>query len=132
MQAAIHQEIAIKASPKRVFDALTSADQFSALTGGAPASIDATEGGAFSCFGGMIVGRNLELVPEQRLVQAWRAGNWRAGAFSIARFELQADGTGTKLIFDHTGFPADQGDHLDAGWTKMYWEPLQTYLRDGP
>jgi activator of HSP90 ATPase len=127
-QPAIHQEIAIKASPKRVYDALTNAKQFSEMTGGAPAAINAAPGGAFSCFGGMIVGHNLELVPNQRLVQAWRAGNWEAGVFSIARFELQADGANTKLIFDHSSIPADQSENLEGGWHKMYWEPLQKYL----
>ena len=127
-QPVIHQEISFKASPKRVFEALTKSKQFSEMTGGAPAEIGALSGAAFSCFGGMITGYNLELVPNQLLVQAWRAGNWNAGVFSIARFELQADGANTTLIFDHSGIPAEQCENLTSGWHKMYWEPLQKYL----
>ena len=42
----------------------------------APAELDPEPGGEFSCFGGMIVGRTIENIPGQRLVQAWRVANW--------------------------------------------------------
>lgn len=128
MSTTIHQEIKLDATPQRVFGALTDSAQFSTLTGGAPASIGRDEGGAFSCFGGMITGRQVELVPGKRIVQAWRAANWDEGVYSIARFDLVADGGTTRLIFDQSGFPAGQGEHLEAGWHKMYWEPLTRYL----
>ncbi len=128
MSQSIHQEVTIKANPQRVYAALTDAKQFSAFTGGAPATIEAAAGGAFSCFGGMIAGRNIELVPNKRIVQAWRAGNWPDGVYSIAKFELQENGKETKLVFDHAGFPAEQAPHLEGGWHKMYWEPLKAYL----
>jgi uncharacterized protein YndB with AHSA1/START domain len=76
----------------------------------------------------MISGRNVELVPGERVVQAWRAGNWEPGAYSAARFTLQPQGEGTLLSFDHSGFPENQGEHLEAGWHANYWEPLKKYL----
>ena len=126
--SAIHQEIVFKASPERVYGALTDAKQFSAFTGGAPAEISREAGGAFSCFGGMITGRNLELLPNRRLVQAWRAGNWGEGIYSVVRFELEAKGGETRLVFDHSGFPDEQRPHLEGGWQAMYWDPLRKYL----
>jgi uncharacterized protein YndB with AHSA1/START domain len=128
MSDRIRQEIPFTASPQRVYRALTDGKQFSALTG-APADISADEGGAFSCFGGMITGRNVELVPGERVVQAWRAGTWEAGVYSIARFSLKPQDAGTLLIFEHTGFPEGQGEHLEAGWHANYWEPLKNYLQ---
>ena len=128
MSKPIHQEIVFKANPKRVYLALSDARQFSAVTGGAPAEIDTKPGGAFSCFGGMITGRNIELTPEKRIVQAWRAGNWPEGTYSIVRFDFAPEGAGTKLIFDHAGFPEANRKHLEGGWHKMYWEPLKKYL----
>jgi activator of HSP90 ATPase len=128
MSKAIHHEIEFKASPERVYEALLDAKQFSQFSGGAPAEIDAKAGGAFSCFGGMITGRNVELKNARRIVQAWRAGNWPDGVYSIAHFELAANGTGSKLTFDHTGFPESMHEHLDGGWHKMYWEPLKEHL----
>jgi uncharacterized protein YndB with AHSA1/START domain len=120
----IHQEVSLRASPHRVFDALQQSAQFSKLTG-APAEIDAREGGSFSCFGGMIVGRNVELLPGQRIVQAWRAANWAPGLYSVAHFELQPEGAGTRLVFDHAGFPESDAAHLEAGWEANYWKPLR-------
>ncbi|MFD0739405.1 SRPBCC domain-containing protein [Lysobacter koreensis] len=128
MPTSIHQEIAIAASPDRVYAALLDAAQFSAMSGGAPTEIDGRAGGAFSCFGGMITGRNVELVADRRIVQAWRVGNWPEGVYSIARFELAPRGAETQLVFDHTGFPEDAREHLANGWHANYWEPLRRAL----
>jgi uncharacterized protein YndB with AHSA1/START domain len=124
----IEQQVTFDALPQQVFDALTQAKQFSAFSGGAPADIDARAGGAFKCFGGMISGRNVELLPGRRLVQAWRAGNWEEGVYSIVRFELASEGQQTRLVFSQSGHPAAQEPHLAEGWPKMYWEPLARHL----
>jgi activator of HSP90 ATPase len=123
----IHQEIQLPGSPADVYTALVDCSRFSELTG-APASGDAAEGAAFSAFGGHIAGRHVELVPGQRVVQAWRAKTWPEGLYSIARFELRPDATGTLLVFDHTGFPEDMKEHLSQGWVANYWQNLEKYL----
>jgi activator of HSP90 ATPase len=119
----IHQEVTLTADPARIYEALVDSKRFGALTG-APASGESTEGAAFSVFGGHITGRHVELVPGKRVVQAWRAKTWPEGLYSIARFELQAAGSGTKLVFDHEGFPADMQEHLSKGWQANYWDKL--------
>lgn len=128
MGDAIQQEITFKASPRRVYDALLDSRQFCEFTSGAPAEISRDPGGAFSCFGGMITGRNVELIQDQRIVQAWRVGIWPEGAYSIVQFELKADGAGSKLSLLHAGFPEGNREHIESGWYKMYWEPLGKYL----
>src|SRR5215472_12208018 len=95
---AIHQEPVFKASPKRIYEALTDPKQLEAK----PAEISREPGGAFSLFGGYIVGRQIELMPNQRIVEAWREITWEPGWFSIVRFEFKEQGMGTRLIFDHT------------------------------
>lgn len=128
MSSTIHQEIIFKTSPKQVYDALMDANQFSTVTGGAPTEISAEAGGAFSLFGGMITGRNIEIVPNERIVQAWRAGNWPEGAYSIAKFQIKEQGEETLVIFDHVAFPEEQGEHLAGGWKDNYWGPLEKYF----
>jgi len=123
----LHQEIDIKASPQRIYDALLDSKQFATFTGMA-AEISRDAGGAFSTFGGLIVGRNIELVPNQRIVQAWRPGNWDPGTYSLVRFELKAQGPQTTVVLDHTGFPEGSFRHLDSGWYERYWEPLKKFL----
>ena len=86
-------------------------------------------GGPFTLFGGHISGRQVELVPNQRIVEVWRAGSWDPGSYSIARFELSAQGAdSTRLVIDHTGFPEGQAAHLAEGWRTNCWEPLAKYL----
>ncbi len=128
MSTTIHQEVTFKANPTRVYEALTNAEQFSKVVGGAPTEISPEEGGSFSCFGGMIVGRNIELVPNQRIAQAWRAANWEQGVYSNVKFELKEQGSGTLLVFDQTGIPEGQSEHLESGWNDNYWKPLEKYL----
>ncbi len=123
----IHQETKFSAPPGRVYEALADLERFAEVTG-APASGQSTEGAAFSAFGGHVTGRQLELVPAKRLVQSWRAKTWPEGVHSIVRFELHSDGAGTKLVFDHEGYPEDQKDHLSNGWRTMYWEKIAKYL----
>ena len=121
----IHQEVMFRFTPEQIYTALLDEKQFSAMSGGLAARIDAREGGAFSLFDNQITGRTVQLVPNARIVQAWRSGSWASGVFSIARFELSATAPGTKLVFDHTGFPIGQAKHLAAGWTDHYWHNLQ-------
>ncbi len=125
--APIHQEVDFAANPQSIYSALLDSKKFAAFTG-APADIHPEVGGAFSCFGGIISGRNIELVPNERIVQAWRVAAWPAGVYSIVKFELKAQGSGTRLIFDHSGFPDGTREHLEAGWKARYWDPLQKYL----
>ena len=79
-------------------------------------------------FGGMIVGRNIELVPGQRIVQAWRPADWPAGLYSLVRFQLKPATAGTTVILDHSSFPAGDFDSLTSGWYEHYWEPLKKFL----
>ena len=126
-RTSLHQEADFKASPQRVYDVFLDSKQFAACTG-MPADIDPKAGGAFSMFGGLIVGRNVELVPNERIVQAWRPTHWDPGVYSIARFEFKPQDSGTLIVLDHTGFPEGEYDHLDWGWHNHYWDNLKKYL----
>lgn len=79
-------------------------------------------------FDGHIVGRNLELVQDRRIVQAWRVVDWPDGVYSIVKFELRPRGAGTHLVFDHVGFPENRRASLAAGWQSHYWDPLTKYI----
>lgn len=128
----IHQEIVFKATRKRVYEAIVEENQFRQVTNfiikGASTQISGEVGGSFAMFGGIILGRHVELVPYERIVQAWREKDWPAGVYSIVKFQLDEQGGQTKLVFDHTGFPQGAAEHLAPGWWTHYWEPLQKYL----
>jgi activator of HSP90 ATPase len=135
----IHQERVFRATGKRIYDVLTDARQFAKIVemsgamqglppGTKAAEISREVGGAFTIFAGHIVGRQVELVPDQRIVQAWRVVDWNPGDYSIAKFELTEQGAETRLVFDHTGFPRGTAEHLASGWEEHYWEPLRKFL----
>jgi len=137
---AIHQEVSFKAPRGRVYAVLTDAREFQkavALSGAVasgkvnaniPAQIGREAGAAFSIFGGFVGGRIIELVPDVRLVQAWRPQDWPPGVYSIVKFELVDQGTGTRLVFDQTGFPASDAEQLAQGWKMNYWRPMAKVL----
>lgn len=126
-KTSLHQEVEFGAPPPRVYAALLDARQFATFSGG-PADVAPEAGRAFSLFGKRITGRNVELTPGARIVQAWRSAGWPAGIFSIVRFTLNPHAGGTTLVLDHTGFPEGAGDALAAGWYEHYWQPLKKYL----
>ena len=66
---------------------------------------------------------------------AWRVATWPEGVYSIARFELRLQHAGTRVIFDHTGFPPELRDHLAAGWEDRLYHavtlPDYTFSKSG-
>jgi activator of HSP90 ATPase len=123
----LHQEIDIKASRQRIYDVLLDSKQFTAFSG-APAEINREAGGTFSMFGGLIVGRNIELVSKERIVQAWRPAAWEPGLYSLVKLELKELGPQTRIVLDHTGFPEGNFRHFEYGWYAHYWEPLKKFV----
>ncbi len=124
----IHQEVTFKAKPSEVYQAYMESRRHTAFTKNGPAKISKKIGGAFSAHGGWVSGINLDLVDNKMIVQAWRAKTWPKGDFSIVSFRLSKAGSGTKLVFDHTGIPDGHSEHLADGWRKMYWDKMADYF----
>ena len=132
MSSPIVKEVVVDAAARDVYEALLDSAVFSAFSG-APAEIDPAEGGEFSCFGGIIVGRNVELMPGRRIVQAWRVKFWPEGEHSIVRFDLVPEGEGVRVRLEHKGFPDELRPHLngereEGGWDRQYLEPLRRHF----
>ena len=134
---AIHHEPIFQAHRTRIYAALTDAKQFDKITqlggmtmalGTSATFISPAVGGPFTLFGGHIIGRHIELVQGERIVQAWRVVDWKPGIYSIARFELVEQPSGAKIVFDHTGFPQGWAQHLASGWNEHYWTPLAKFF----
>ena len=128
MSNSIHHEVTFKAKPGEVYTALMESRKHTAFTKNGVAKVSKKIGGAFSAHGGYVSGFNLDLVENKRIVQAWRGKNWPKGVYSIVSFKFSKEGTGTKLVFDHTGIPDGMSDHLAGGWQKMYWDRMADYF----
>jgi activator of HSP90 ATPase len=126
-RTSLHQEVDLPTVPDHIYHLLLDSQQFAELSG-MPAEIEGVPGGAFAMFGKVIYGRNVELIPNERVIQAWGDTGWGPGVYSIVRFELKKRSSGTRVVLDHAGFPEGSYDHLYVGWKGHYWEPMQKYF----
>jgi activator of HSP90 ATPase len=123
-RTSLRQQVCLSGPPSRVYKTLLDSKKFAFFTR-LPAEIDPTPGGAFRLFQGQIEGRNIELVPAKRIIQAFRPAHWDPGVYSIARFDMEPRLTATILVLNHYGFPEGDYDHLFEGWNAHYWGPLR-------
>ena len=97
---------------------------------GMPARISTKIGGKWSAFGGMILGKNLVLVPNKMIVQTWRSAEWKKAASDsivVVTFEKSADG-GAQVVLEHVCVPEYDQEGVTKGWEKFYWQPWKAYL----
>jgi activator of HSP90 ATPase len=123
----IKQSIEFAASPHDVYEALMDSSKHAEFTG-AGARISRKVGGKFSTYDGYSAGTNLELIPDEKIVQSWRASDWPKGHYSKVTFELTKTKTGTKLTFMQTEIPEEYYDDIAQGWLDFYWTPLKEML----
>jgi len=123
----ISQTVTFKATPHEVYEIIMDSKKHSELTG-SKAQITKKVGDRFSIYDGDIEGVNLELVPDQKIVQSWRYGDWPEGHYSEATFLLEEIKGGTQLTFTQTGVPEEHYDDIAQGWHDYYWESMKELL----
>ena len=124
MSRTIRQTVTFKATPRQVYDVLMDSKRHAEFTGDA-ARISRKVGGEIMAYGGYITGKNVELIPDKRIVQTWRANDWPAGHESQVVFALAPVPAGTRLQFTHRGVPDDQYESIKQGWIDYYWTPMK-------
>ena len=112
---------------KQLYNALMSSREHTDFTG-ASANIENKVGGKFSAWDDYIEGENLELEPDKKIVQKWRASDWPEGEWSEARFDFQDSKDGCELIFNQAGVPEEMVKDVEQGWIDYYWQPLRKYF----
>jgi activator of HSP90 ATPase len=126
----LRQTVTFKASPMDVYEMLMDSSKHQSLSG-EKAQISRKEGGRFTAWGSHISGINLVLKPGERIVQAWRATGWPPDYYSVAIFELQKAGAGTKLRFTQIGVPPNRYSGHYRGWIETYWTPMKEIFANG-
>lgn len=94
--------------------------------GGGPAKMDDQVGTKFKLWGGDIHGTNMEITPEQKLIQHWYSGKWPEP--SVATFELKKDGRRCLLTLTHEQVPETALKEIEEGWREYYLGPLQGFV----
>jgi len=123
----VRQTITFKAPPHDVYEALMDSRKHSKFTGD-KASISRKVGGKFSAFDGYSEGTNLELEPDNKIVQTWRASDWPECHYSKVAFTFKEIPNGTRLSFVQTGIPEKQFSDISQGWRDYYWAPMKEML----
>jgi activator of HSP90 ATPase len=127
MSLAIRQSVTFEATPHDVYEALMDSNRHAEFTGD-EAAISRVVGGPIMAYGGYITGTNLELIPDEKIVQTWRASDWPEGQESTVTFILSADDGGTRLTFVQEGVPDEQHADIEQGWIDYYWTPMKAML----
>jgi len=124
----IKQKVRFKASPEAVYKVLADSTERTKATG-LKADVSKKVGGAFSADNGRVTGVNVDLVPGQRIVQAWRRKDFPEGIYSMAAITLTPtpDG-GTELVLTHRGVPKDLIPETEQTWREQYWSRIKAYL----
>ena len=121
----IKHRVRFKIPPKSVYDLLADSRKRTEVTGREALMSDEV-GGTFSTDAGEVTGVNVDLVPGQRLVQAWRRGDCPEGIYSMAAITLASTPSGgTELVLTHRGVPKHLLDEIEDYWRVVYWAPMK-------
>ncbi len=127
MSDVIKQTVIFKATPHEVYEALMDSKKHAAFTG-SKAMISREVGGSYTAYDDYIAGKNIELVPDKKIVQDWRAVDWPEGYYSRITFEFAAVPDGTRMDFTHADLPEGTEQEFTQGWIDNYWEPMKAYF----
>lgn len=111
-------------SPDEVFLALTIPVSIE-LWSGEPAEMSAVEGAEFSLFNGNIVGKNLEIIPDQLIRQEWYIED---SPFSEVMIKLHPHKKGCSLEVQHHGIPEERFEEFSDGWKNLYLASLEEFF----
>jgi activator of HSP90 ATPase len=123
----LRKSFSIKADRVDVYNALTNPVAIELWTG-YPAVMDPKPGTEFSLWEGDITGKNLEIVPEKKIVQEWFFDD--PDNVSIVTIELEDDKKGTKIHFTHTNIPDEAFGNIEYGWKEYFFGALKKYLEE--
>ena len=120
----------IPASPQEIYEAWLDSVTHSEMTGSEATMSDAI-GAEVSAHGGYITGRNLELVPGERIVQSWRTTEFAdEHEDSVVTVMLEDTDEGALLTLLHSNVPDEQTSYEQGGWEQYYFVPMKAYFSE--
>ena len=120
----------IPATAQEIYEAWLDSLSHSEMTGGTAKMSDQV-GYEVSAWDDYISGRNLELVPGERIVQTWRTSEFGdEDEDSIITVTLEETDEGTLLTLEHSNVPDEQRSYEEGGWQENYFEPMVAYFTE--
>jgi uncharacterized protein YndB with AHSA1/START domain len=128
MQYAFTLTTTIPASAQEIYEAWLDSLLHSEMTGSEAIMSDEV-GAEVAAWDGYITGRNLKLVPGERIVQSWRTSEFTdEHEDSIITVTLEEVADGTLLTLVHSKVPDGQTSYERGGWQLHYFEPMKEYF----
>jgi activator of HSP90 ATPase len=107
----------INAEPSDIYSALTNPFTIE-LWSGYPAKMSTVPDSEFSLWDGDITGKNLEFIPDRKVVQEWYFGDREEK--SIVTISIAPDGENCQVTVEHTNIPDDDFKEIAEGWREYY------------
>ncbi|HLP74929.1 MAG TPA: SRPBCC domain-containing protein [Bacteroidales bacterium] len=107
----------INAEPSDVYAALTNPYTIE-LWSGYPAQMSTEPGSEFSLWEGDISGRNIEFVPDRKVVQEWYFGDQEEK--SIVTISISPQAENSVVTVEHTNIPDEDFNDIAEGWREYY------------
>ena len=128
MTEAIQQSVEFNTPPATLFEMYVDSRKHSKATG-APAKVSRKAGAVFTAFAGALRGKNLLIVPNKMIVQAWRSSAFKkSDADSILILTFSKTPSGARVDLVHANVPEQDHQGVTEGWKKYYWDPWRAYL----
>jgi len=129
MKESIELRQVFKVKPFEIYDAWLDSIQHSKMTGGL-AKCSNKIGGTFTAWDGYIQGVNIDLKPNEEIIQTWRTSefdeNDEDSKLVIRLKELE---NGTELALLHSNIPEGQTQY-SLGWLEHYFTPMENYFEN--
>lgn len=115
------------ASKEDIYNAWLNGEGHSNMTG-SDATAGTKIGDSFTSFDDYAWGKNLELVPNEKIVQSWRTTEFsKDEEDSIIEVLFEENGELTKVTINHSNLPP-HGNTYKQGWIDYYFEPMKDYF----
>lgn len=116
----------LAAAPEDVYNALTNKLMIEIWTG-ENAEMETVPGTEFSLWDGAICGKNIEFVPNQKIVQEWYFGEEEN---SLVTIKLHEHKGGTSMEVRQINIPDEAYENIADGWEEDYFAALNQLFEE--
>jgi len=117
----------IKAEPEDIYTALTNPFTIE-LWSGETAIMTKEAGAEFSLWDGDIIGKNIELIENEKLVQEWYFDEDEDRDASIVTIKIWEKNSSCSVELMHTNIPDEAYDNIVDGWNEAYLGAIKNLL----
>jgi activator of HSP90 ATPase len=118
-----------QAEPQVIFELFMDQEKQSKYTE-TKCTVGREAGEEFSCYDGWVLGKNVVIVQDEKIIQEWRSNDWVEGHYSNLTIELIPKNNGTELLLSQTEIPADKIEDITKGWKSHYFDKMKKYLNE--